>query len=90
MLLAVVSVFFISFACTGCPIKMERIKKNSDASCFKLTIKCLFFSKSAIISLNFDILFRIFGDLVAELKDQQNLNIFFRQNPIIAGCTSGK
>ena len=42
--------------------------KNSDTSCFKLIIEILFFSKSAIISLSFDIFFRISGDLDAELK----------------------
>ena len=42
--------------------------KNSDTSCFKLIIELLFFSKSAISGLKFDIFCRIFGDLVAELK----------------------
>ena len=54
---------------TGCPKKKNATDlKNSDMSCFKLIIELLFFSKSAIISLNFDIFCRIFGDLVAEVK----------------------
>ena len=53
---------------TGCPKNNPTDLKNSDTSCFKLIIELLFFSKSAMISLNFDIFLRIFGDLVAELK----------------------
>ena len=52
----------------GVPKKNATDLKNSDTSCFKLMIELLFFSKSAIISLNFDIFCRIFDDLVTELK----------------------
>ena len=53
---------------TGCPKKNATDLKNSDTSCFKLIIELLFFSKFAIIVLNFDIFFRIFEELVKELK----------------------
>ena len=52
----------------GVPKKNATDLKNSDTSCFKLIIESLFFSKSAIVGLKFDIFCRIFGDLVAELK----------------------
>ena len=48
------------------PIKNATDFKTSDTRCVKLIIKYLFFSKSAVIRLNFDIFFRIIGDLVVD------------------------
>ena len=50
------------------PQKNATNLKNSNGNCFTLIIKRLFFLKSAIIRINFDIYSIIFGDLVVKLK----------------------
>ena len=42
--------------------------KISNGSCFILIVKRLLLLKSAIIIINFDIFFSIFGDLVVKLQ----------------------
>ena len=53
---------------TGCPRKNETDLNNSNGSCLILVGKQLFLFKFAIIGINSDIFFSIFGDLVVKLK----------------------